>query len=75
MKGKIVAEGEKYRVELQHLERYVETLIKDQTIRTKKKMMKDMRIELTEKEEHYEQLTDRLRNLEQECSNLIQEKK
>jgi hypothetical protein len=30
---------------------------------------------LVEKEDIYDLLTDRLRNLEQECSNLIQEKK
>lgn len=34
-----------------------------------------MTINLREKEENYELLTDRLRNLEQECSNFIQEKK
>ena len=37
--------------------------------------MKEMKVDLNEKSELYEQLTDRLRNLEQECSNLIQEKK
>lgn len=38
-------------------------------------MLKEMTINLREKEENYELLTDRLRNLEQECSNFIQEKK
>ncbi len=38
-------------------------------------MVKDMNNELSEKEDIYDLLTDRLRNLEQECSNLIQEKK
>ena len=38
-------------------------------------MMKEMKVNLAEKDEQYELLVDRLRNLEQECSNLIQEKK
>ena len=35
-------------------------------------MLKEMSVNLAEKEENYELLTDRLRNLEQECGNLIQ---
>lgn len=71
-KAKQTNQGDVYRAELQHLERYVDQLIQDQTLRTKKVMMKEMKVDLNEKSELYEQLTDRLRNLEQECSNLIQ---
>lgn len=74
-KAKHTNQGDLYRAQLQHLERYVDQLIQDQTLRTKKVMMKEMKVDLNEKSELYEQLTDRLRNLEQECSNLIQEKK
>ena len=35
-------------------------------------MLKEMAVNLVEKGEQYELMTDRLRNLEQECSNLIQ---
>lgn len=58
-------QSEAYRVELQHLERYVDTLIKEQTLRTKSKMLKEMALNLAEKDEQYELLVDRLRNLEQ----------
>jgi hypothetical protein len=54
------------------LERYVDTLIKEQTSRLKNKLLKEMAITLSEKEENYELLVDRLRTLEGECTNLIQ---
>lgn len=71
-KGKLTNQADIYRAELQNLERYSDNMIKEQTLRTKKKMLKEMGVNLGEKEENYDLLTDRLRNLEQECSNLIQ---
>lgn len=53
----------------------MDTLVKDQTLRTKKLMIKEMTCEFQEKEDVCDLLADRLRGLEQECSNLIQEKK
>ena len=60
---------------MQFLEREGDNLLKDQTLRHKKLVIKDSNNDLSEKEEIYNLLTDRLRNLEQECSNLIQDKK
>jgi chromosome segregation ATPase len=66
---------EECRTEVQFLEREGDNLLKDQTLRHKKLVIKDSNNDLSEKEEIYNLLTDRLRNLEQECSNLIQDKK
>jgi hypothetical protein len=74
-KSKYLNETEDYRTQLQHLERYVENLIKDQTARTKKLMIKEMHNDLDQKDANYNMLVDRLRTLEQECSNMIQLKK
>ena len=48
-KNKLTTQGDAHRLQLQHLQRYVETLIKDQTLRTKKVMLKDMKVQLGEK--------------------------
>ncbi len=50
-------------------------MIKEQTLRTKKVMIKEMTHDLREKEEVYDKLVDRLSYLEQACSNLISDKK
>ena len=50
-------------------------MIKEQTLRTKKLMIKEMTNDLREKEEIYEKLVDRLGKLEQDCSALISDKK
>lgn len=74
-KAKYVAAAEECRLELQTLDREADSILKQKTLRAKKLMLKEGSAELQEKEEVYELLSDRLRNLEQECSNLIQEKK
>ena len=63
------------RIEVQLLERENDNILKDRTLRAKKVLLKDMANDLSEKDDLYNLLTDRLRNLEQECSNLIQDKK
>lgn len=50
-------------------------MLKDQTLRAKKVMIKEMNHQFAHKDDLYNILSDRLRSLEQECSNLIQEKK
>jgi hypothetical protein len=60
---------------MQTLDREADNILKEKTLRAKKIMLKESNTDLHEKEEVYDLLTDRLRNLEQECSNLIQEKK
>jgi hypothetical protein len=50
-------------------------MIKEQTLRTKKIMIKEMTHDLREKEEVYDKLVDRLSYLEQACSSLITDKK
>ena len=57
------------------LERENDNILKDKTLRSKKVLLKEMTNDLSEKEDIYNLLTDRLRNLEQQCSNLIQDKK
>jgi chromosome segregation ATPase len=74
-KNKYVIAGEECRLEIQTLDREADGILKEKTLRAKKVMLKESNTELAEKEEVYDLLTDRLRNLEQECSNLIQEKK
>lgn len=74
-KGKYVNAGEDCRSELQLLEREADNLLRDQTLRARRLLAKEMGNELAEKEDVYMLLTDRLRNLETECSGLIQDKK
>ena len=74
-KFKYLTAAEDCRLEIQMLEREGDNLLRDQTLRTKKLLLKEMDNDLTQKEDLHDLLTDRLRNLEQECSNLIQDKK
>ena len=47
------------------LERENDNILKDKTLRSKKVLLKEMTNDLSEKEDVYNLLTDRLRNLEQ----------
>ncbi len=50
-------------------------MIKEQTLRTKEIMLKEMKNDLEEKEEIHDKLAERLSRLEQDCTNLISDKK
>lgn len=50
-------------------------MLQDRTIRAKKVGGKEISNELQERDDLYEMLSERLRNLEQECSDLIGAKK
>ena len=50
-------------------------MIKEQTLRTKEIMLKEMKHDLEEKDQIHDKLAERLSRLEQDCTNMISDKK